>query len=299
MPSSALQAARPDIRTPRPSFGQVVRAAAWLGWQIHFNWMSHPLWMVAYILLRPLATVAILVVMYGVVTQGAWHDPLFAYLYVGNAFYMFVGGIFQDVAWAVIDDREHYYTLKYLALAPMDLMAYLLGRGLTSIVLSSRSVLVVLVAGVWLLDLPLDLRAVDWPLLGLSMALGMVVLVFMGLLLAAVSLNATRYLWVLGEAVGGALYLFSGAIFPLEVLPRALQPVGRALPITYWLELVRRALLPGVAAQFPTWQGVPTATVLTYFVLSAGATILVGWWVFRWGERRARAQGLLERTSEW
>ncbi len=288
-------------RTPRGwvATWRAFRVAAWLGWQIHFNWIGHPLWMVAYLLLRPLATVGILVVMYGVVTQGAWHDPLFAYLYLGNAFYMMVGGVLQDVSWAVVDDREHYYTLKYLALAPMDLMAYLLGRGATSIVLAARSVLVVLLAGVLLLDLPLDLGAVDWPLFGLSMVLGLVVLLFMGLTLAAGTLNATRYLWVLGEAVGGALYLFSGAIFPLEVLPAWLQPVGKALPVTYWLELVRRALLPEMAARFPTWADTPTATLVGYLALSSLGMVAVGWLAFRLGERRARARGLLERTSEW
>ncbi len=273
--------------------------SAWLGWQIHFNWIGHPLWLLAYMLLRPLATVGILVVMYGVVTQGAWQNPLFAYLYLGNAFYMYVGGIFQDMAWAVIDDREHYYTLKYLALAPMDLMAYLLGRGATSVVLSTRSVLVVLLAGWWLLDLPLRAAAVDWPLFALSMGLGLLVLLCMGLLLAGVTLNATRYLWVLGEAVGGALYLFSGAIFPLEVLPGWLQPVGKALPITYWLELVRRALLPEMAAAFPTWQGVSNATLVGALLLSSAVMAGLGVLGFRLGERRARARGLLERTSEW
>ena len=286
----------------RPQWAPGWRAfwvSAWLGWQIHFNWIGHPLWLLAYMLLRPLATVGILVVMYGVVTQGAWQNPLFAYLYLGNTFYMYVGGIFQDMAWAVIDDREHYYTLKYLALAPMDLMAYLLGRGATSVVLSTRSVLVVLLAGWWLLDLPLRAAAVDWPLFALSMGLGLLVLLCMGLLLAGVTLNATRYLWVLGEAVGGALYLFSGAIFPLEVLPGWLQPVGKALPITYWLELVRRALLPEMAAAFPTWQGVSNATLVGALLLSSAVMAGLGVLGFRLGERRARARGLLERTSEW
>ncbi len=295
-------AATARVGRPRGAWATTWRSmwvAAWLGWQIHFNWMGHPLWTVAYLVLRPLATVGILVVMYGVVTQGAWHDPLFAYLYLGNAFYMYVGSVMQDVSWAVVDDREHYYTLKYLAVAPMDLMAYLLGRGLTSLVLATRSVLVVLLVGVWLLDLPLHWRAVDWPLFGLSMFLGLVVLLFMGLMLAAGTLNATRYLWFLGEAVGSALYLFSGAIFPLEVLPAWLQPVGKILPVTYWLELVRRALLPDLSARFPTWASTPTATLVGYLGLSSAILVVVGWRLFRLGETRARARGLLERTSEW
>jgi ABC-2 type transport system permease protein len=47
----------------------------------------------------------------------------------------------------------------------------------------------------------------------------------------------------IGDAVAGALFLFSGAIFPLSVLPTFLQPIGYAMPITYWLELLRRSLV--------------------------------------------------------
>ncbi len=42
----------------------------------------------------------------------------------------------------------------------------------------------------------------------------------MGLLLAGVVLILTHQSWFVGDGVAGALYLFSGAIFPLEVLPR-------------------------------------------------------------------------------
>jgi ABC-2 type transport system permease protein len=45
-----------------------------------------------------------------------------------------------------------------------------------------------------------------------------------------------------GRAVAGALYLFSGAIFPLEVLPAFLSPIGYANPIFYCL--LRRSLSP-------------------------------------------------------
>ena len=34
--------------------------------------------------------------------------------------------------------------------------------------------------------------------------------------------------------MAAALYFFSGAIFPIRVLPRVLRPIGFAIPVTYW-----------------------------------------------------------------
>jgi len=43
-----------------------------------YSWSSH--WLVA-----------ILVVMYSVITGGDFESPMFTYMYIGNAFYLFVG----------------------------------------------------------------------------------------------------------------------------------------------------------------------------------------------------------------
>jgi hypothetical protein len=45
------------------------RIAAWLGWQIESNW-TDPFLFAVYSLVKPLASVMILVVMYGVITKG-------------------------------------------------------------------------------------------------------------------------------------------------------------------------------------------------------------------------------------
>ena len=48
---------------------------------------------------------------------------------------------------------------------------------------------------------------------------------------------------VLPEAIAGALYLVSGAIFPIDILPSFLQPIAYVMPTTWWLEASRRGLL--------------------------------------------------------
>ena len=45
---------------------------------------------------------------------------IFTYMYLGNAFYIYVGAVMAGVSWAVIDDREHYKMLKYMYVAPSN-----------------------------------------------------------------------------------------------------------------------------------------------------------------------------------
>ena len=89
------------------------RTAAWLGWQIEANW-TDPFLFAVYSVIKPVAGAAILVVMYGIITAGNFDTPLFSFIYIGNAFYIYVAQIMTGISWAVIDDREHYRTLKYL-----------------------------------------------------------------------------------------------------------------------------------------------------------------------------------------
>src|SRR6516164_3919574 len=68
-------------------------------------------------------------------------------------------------------------------------------------------------------------------------------LLSLGLILTGAVLNLPRYGMFLSEAVAGTLYLLSGVVFPIDVLPAWLRPVSLILPTTYWMEGMRRALL--------------------------------------------------------
>ncbi len=274
-------------------------AAVVLGWQEQFNWIRDPVLLAIYLLIRPVATVALLVVMYGVATQGAWEHPLFAYMYVGNALYIYVGNLLQVMSWTIIDEREHYRTLKYVVATPTPLLGFLAGRAVVPLGVGTLSVLVVLVVGWWVFSLPLDVATVDWPRVGFGLGMGWAGLLALGLLLAAVTLNSRRYMWAIGEGVAGVLYVCTGALFPLTVLPRPLQVLGMALPVTYWLEWMRRALLPTQAVRLPPWEAWSDARLLgTWGMLTAVYGVL-GVIALVWAEGRARWVGLLDATSDY
>ncbi len=288
----------PSLATRYSEGWRSFRMATWLGWQIESNW-ADPFLFAIYSIIKPLSGAAILVVMYGIISKGDFTNPLFPYIYLGNAFYIYAGSMMTGVSWAVIDDREHYKTLKYMYIAPIRIPIYLLGRGVARFITGSFSVIITLLAGVLFLHLPLDVMTANWPLFFLSLFIGVVMLAMMGLLIGSISLLLVHHVGFLGDAVASALYIFSGAIFPLDVLPAWLRPIGFIMPITYWLELVRRSLIGNVAAAFPTLAGFSNLELLgILFGLSVifGVISII---TFLYCDRIAREKGLIDRTTNY
>jgi ABC-2 type transport system permease protein len=293
-----LETNRQSLKNNLPVYSRSFRVAAWLGWQIESNW-TDPFLFAVYSIIKPLAGAAILVVMYSVITNGNFASPIFSYIYLGNAFYIYVGAIMTGISWAVIDDREHYKTLKYMYVAPINIPAYLIGRGVARFLVASITVILTIVIGFLFLHVNVDLAAINWPLFLVSLLIGVVMLAMMGLSLAGISLLIVNNVWFIGDSVAGALFLFSGAIFPLEVLPAWLRPLGFIMPVTYWLELLRRSLVGHIAQAFPTLQGLSNLQLIGILV---GLTIIFGtisFYLFRYCERIAQERGLLDRVTNY
>ncbi len=287
-----------EARTEKfPVLLRTFRLSAWLGWQIESNW-ADPFLFAVYSLVKPLAGAAILVVMYSVITNGDFESPIFSYIYLGNAFYIYVGQVMTGISWAIIDDREHYKTLKYMIVAPIHFPTYLFGRGVARFIIASISVFVTILVGKLFLDLQISLATINWPLMIISLLTGVVMLGFLGLILAGVMLLVAHHSFGLGEAVAGALYLFSGAIFPLEVLPPFLRWVGYVLPVTYWLELMRRSMISSVAEAFPTLAGY--SNVQIYGILAAMTVFygILSFLVFSYCDHQAHERGLIDMVIE-
>lgn len=286
------------VSPPKPRRSITFLTAAWLGWQIESNW-ADPFLFAVYSVIRPLSTAAILVVMYSVITQGNFNSPVFSYIYLGNAFFIYVGQIMTGMSWTILDDREHYKTLKYLYIAPIDFPTYLYGRTVARFVIASISVFITIAIGMLFLSLRVDLAQVQWPLFAVTLLAGLLMLAMMGLILSGVMLHVAPHSFGVGDAVAGSLYLFSGAVFPLEVLPAFLRPVGYINPITYWLELLRRSMVGQIAEAFPTLSALSDLQILA---ILGGLTLafgVLGIYVFRLCENRARERGLIDVVTNY
>src|SRR5262249_34723969 len=153
---------------------------------------------VLYVLVKPLAGSLLLVCMYLAVrsTPAVVPAGFLPFLYVSSACFMLVGGITLGMSQAVVTDRESYGMLKFIRISPAFLRSYLVGRGLSRA--GQACIGALLTVGVGLTMFP-ELREAlggpetAWGWLLIHGLTGTVMLVALGLILAAAVLNMARY----------------------------------------------------------------------------------------------------------
>ena len=274
---------------------RALRWSMWLGWQIESNW-TDPWLFGVYVLAKPLAGSLLLVFMY----FAAGTTRLLPFSYVGNAVYMLVGSVGFGMSAAVVADRENYGMLKYIRVSPIGLQSYLIGRGLAQGAEGFLGAVLTIAAG---LLMPLGLREaiqweqIQWGWLAFYLVVGLGMLLSLGMILGGVVLNMARHGFFLSEGVGSALYLLSGAVFPITALPAWLRPVAFALPTTYWMEGVRRAVLGEESAKLSGMSGWDHGSLALALTVSTAVLALLAQVIFRWGERRARRLGRYDQTT--
>lgn len=275
---------------------EVLRASAWLGWQVEANW-ADPFLFVVFAIAKPLATTLILFFMVRVVSQGHATAEAFLFLFLGNTFFLYVTEVLIGISWAVFRDREDYETLKYIYVAPLHLLPYLLGRGATKMATATLGVVVALLFGRFVLGLPIGGAATNWAALVLATAVGLISVAWLGIILAGASLIVARHSINLNEGLSGLFYLLSGAVFPIQILPKWIQGISLVLPFTYWLELIRR-IVTGKSYAAPLL-GTSNAGLWLVLCLSTIGIALVAMLWFRWCEGVARSRGLIDWKTNY
>ena len=276
-----------------------------LGYQTEANW-TDPLLFFIYSIAKPVAAALILVVMLQVVGGNATTQYR-SFVIIGTALWTLVQIGITGMSYAVLDDRERYRMLKYLYVSPSEFVVMLVGRGFSRLLIGVSGAVITLAIGVVLLGVPFDPFAIDWPLLVVTVVIGLAATLALGLFMGAVCLQTRQESWSYPEAFAGALFLFSGAVFPVAILPNALQAVSLANPLAWWIDGARRAFDPaapsslggpGSLLEALTGQVTPSTALLVVALLVTGAVVtLAAAVVFRLSSRRAKERGLLDRTT--
>lgn len=279
---------------------RTLRWSAWLGWQMESNWTS-PLLFLIYSIVKPIFGTFILVFMYVIIQGSVGTNPtMFSFMFLGNAFYMFVAQVMFGVASVVIEDRESYKTLKQVYIAPISYFIYVVGRAFSKMAVTALAVVITLLFGVLALNVSLDLGRSDWLLFSVALAIGLLCITFIGVALAGVTFLTARHSSGINEGIAGIFYLFCGVVFPVTVLPGWAQSIGMVLPITYWLELIRRSLAPGT--DFSSISGLGDHTnleILAFLLITTAMFMVISIAIFRYADRLARKKGKLDMNSTY
>src|SRR5579859_7007397 len=143
-------------------------------------------------------------------TDGQASTGFLPFAYISSACFLVIGGVSHGMSHAVIADRENYGMLKFIRIRPASFRAYLLGRGLSRAGQALLGAVLTLAAG-WLLfaevrdAMTLGIEELAW--LAYFVAVGTVLQVALGMVLAAAVLNMARYGTFLSEGVTGVLLL--------------------------------------------------------------------------------------------
>ena len=285
---------------------RTLKLATWLGWQLETNWASPGLFAL-YMFVKPVCGSLMLVCMYYAArfaTGGRVPAEFLPYLYISNACFGLVSSVMFGLSYGVIRDREHYRMLKYVYISPAHFQTYFVGRGLARAAEGTVGGVLNIVTGLVLFA---DLRSaigwngIDWGWLAIYLTIGLAMLWACGMILAAACLNMTRNGMFLSEGIGGMVYLLSGVVFPLGVLPQWVQALSLTLPTTYWLEGMRRALAGRVPESVPmlrgplaNWENGELAMALAATTLGLVIAAQLFW---RYSERKAWRLGRLEENA--
>ena len=250
-----------------------------------------------YAVLRPISTALILVVMYNVITGGRGNARTYlSFLIIGTAFWAFVNEGVSEFAVGILEDRGRFKMLKYAYLAPLRFPIFLVGRASSKLTSAAASVLIVLVVATVGLRLPISPLEVNYGLLAIACLLAFIAVMAFSIALSMILL-AGRDAYGYGEIMAQVLYLFSGAIFPIAVLPGPLAFLASLSPLAYWLELTRRTILHGrVYEMFPN---LSDGEVLLRLALATAGTVALGYLTYLWADRRARRKGYIDMDANF
>ncbi|MCI4371065.1 MAG: ABC transporter permease [Thermoplasmata archaeon] len=281
------------------TFWPTFKVAAWLGWEMDSNW-TEPWLFVLYSVIKPVAGAFILVLMYTVFAIiGNRLDPAaFSYMYVGNSFFIFVASVLFGTFQVIQSDREWYQTIRYVYIAPISYYVYILGRAVSKIAVAAFAVAITLLFGVYFLGVQMHLSLEAIPLFVVSTALGLAVLLAIGICLGGISFLTAKHTHGLAEGIPGLFYVFCGVLFPLSILPGWAQGVGRAIPLTYWFDITRRLLAPTLGVD-TTLVGYSDGAILLLLVVSSVAFFGLSLLIFKVGEYYARKAGKIDMTTSY
>jgi ABC-2 type transport system permease protein len=203
-----------------------------------------------------------------------------------------VFGVMGGLVQSILEDRERYRMMKYVVVTPSSLFPFLLGRSLARVIVSFVAVALTLLIGVVFLGVELRPNLLY---LVPATVIGVLGVIAIGVFMAGWCLQLRQEAWSYPEAIAGALYLVSGAIFPIDILPSVVHPLAYASPTTWWLEASRRGLLghgsPGSIGQLSDGQ------VMLFLVISVAIAVPIALSLFAWFMHRARESGLLDMTT--
>ncbi|MGE0360399.1 MAG: ABC transporter permease [Vicinamibacterales bacterium] len=205
-----------------------------------------------------------------------WYNPQLRstlFLVPGLIAYISMITAVISTAMAVVREKERG-TMEQIRMAPVDPMAFVLGKTLPYSVIAFASALLIILVSMVLFELP---QRGSWWLLCLSIGLFLLGAQGQGLLISTVAptQQVAFQLALLSSFL--PTFILSGFIFPITSMPAAVQAITYAVPSRYFLVALRSVVLKG-ADLLVFWQDLAALAIFAAVVLNLAALRLRREW---------------------
>lgn len=201
-----------------------------------------------------------------------WFNPeLKSALFLVPGLIGFIGMIVATISTAlsVVREKERG-TWEQVRMAPIDTVSYVVGKTLPYLGLSIVSSMAIIVAAMFLFDLPM--RGSWWSLL-LSTTIFLLGALGTGLLVSTAAESQLIAFQVALILAFLPTFLLSGFIFPIQNMPKAIQVVTYVVPARYFLVALRGIVLKGVGLA-TVWAQVGALVIYALVVLGLASARL-------------------------
>ncbi len=171
------------------------------------------------------------------------------------------------MALSIVGEREAG-TLDQLLVTPIGVTGLMLGKVLPYAAIGVVDFFAVLAAMVWIFGVPI---AGSVGLLVVLAADFLIAALGLGLLISSVARNQVQALLMTFAATLPSI-LLSGFVFERDLMPAVLQWLGYAIPLTYFLEIVRGIVLRGAGLP-ELWPSITAMTILGLFLLTSSSML--------------------------
>lgn len=173
-----------------------------------------------------------------------WYNPALrseAYIVPGLIGVLLSLTLLMITAIAVVREREHG-TFEQLVVTPISKTDIILGKLLPFVMVAYLQMTSVLIVGKLLFDVPIRgsillLYALSAPFIVANLAVGLLVSTLVKTQIQAMQLSVFFLM---------PNILLSGFMFPRDAMPPIAQWIGMALPLTFYLDILRGVLLKGI-----------------------------------------------------
>ncbi len=181
-----------------------------------------------------------------------------------------IGLILQNItimltAFALVREKERS-TIEQLIVTPIKSPELILGKMIPYILIGYFGFLITFILGTWWFQVPV---AGSIPLLLVLGLLFVIVALAMGMLISTLVQNQLQAMQVTFLILLPSI-LLSGFIFPREAMPWAINAISYAIPLTYFLEIVRGIMLKGIGLKY-LWPDVAALLGFMVVLLSLAA----------------------------